>query len=125
LGQLPQHSKCEDHTGLNNTLIFLTDFQGCLKTKLQKSTIKLETKANKILSDPNATLHRFLPFMQQQEVLCGEERSKVALAPEVVKIKLLKVDTSSVLMLKGDCVALFSSFHSNLPSGDVQPKLSI
>jgi len=60
--------------------------------------------------------HHFLPFMQQQEVLCGEERNKVALAREVVKIKVLTVDTSSVLMLKGDCATLFSSFHSNLPS---------
>lgn len=46
----------------------------------------------------------------------GEKRSKVALAREVVKTKLLTVYTSSVLMLKGDCVALFSLFHSNLPS---------
>lgn len=70
-----------------------------------------------MLSDPNAVLHCFLSFMQQQEVLCGEERrSKVALARDVVKMKLLTVDTNSVLMLKGDCAALFSLFHSNLPS---------
>jgi hypothetical protein len=40
----------------------------------------------------------------------------VALARDVVKMKLLTVDTNSVLMLKGDCAVLFSLFHSNLPS---------